>query len=143
MKQLLTGVSLLSFLIFSLYAFANNNYLLAVITALFYVVDPLYYVTTSTYAARTIPDEMRGRVSSLARLIVLGAHSFGFFITGILLQYLGSKWTIGVFSGLLFFLFLATLLSRKFAQVDSAIEGSATALSERGSHPTSTRIDLF
>jgi len=118
MKQLLVGVSLLSFLIFSLYAFAINNVLLAGITALFYAVDPLYNVTTSSYSAKIIPDEIRGRVTSLTRLVVLGAYSFGFFITGNLLQYLGSKWTIGVFSCLLFSLFLMSLLNKKPAQVN-------------------------
>jgi len=118
MKQLLVGVSLLSFLIFSLYAFAINNVLLAGITALFYAVDPLYNVTTSSYSAKIIPDEIRGRVTSLTRLVVLGAYSFGFFITGNLLQYLGSKWTIGVFSCLLFSLFLMSLLNKKPVQVN-------------------------
>ncbi len=90
MKQLLLGVSFLSFFIFSFYAIAINNVLLAGITALFYAVDPLYNVTTSSYSAKMIPDEMRGRVTSLTRLVVLGAYSFGFFITGNLLQYLST-----------------------------------------------------
>lgn len=113
LKQLLVGVSLLSFLIFSIYAIAINNFLLAGITFLFYLVDPLYDVTTSSYAAKIIPDEIRGRVTSLTRLVVLGAYSFGFFITGNILQYLGSSWTIGVFSILLFFLLLMTVVNKK------------------------------
>lgn len=117
MRQLVIGISLLSFLIFSLYAFTINNFLLAGITSLFYAVDPLYNVTTSSYSARIIPDEIRGRVISLTRLVVLGANSFGFFITGNLLQYFGSKWTIIVFSCLLFSLFLMTLLNKKLAHV--------------------------
>lgn len=117
MKQLLISVSLFSFLIFSLYAFAANNFLLAGITALFYLLDPLYNVTVSSYSARTIPDEIRGKVSSLTRLVILGAYSLGFFITGNLLLYFGSKWTIGAFSCLLFFLFLMTLLDKKSIQV--------------------------
>lgn len=115
MKQLLVGVSLLSFFIFSLYAIAINNVLLAGITALLYAIDPLYNVTTSSYSAKMVPDEMRGRVTSLARLVVLGAYSFGFFITGNLLQYLGSRWTIGVFSFMLLLLFIATAKNRNLA----------------------------
>ncbi len=117
MRQLLIGISLLSFLIFSLYTLAINNFLLAAITALFYAVDPLYNVTTSSYSAKTIPDEIRGRVISLTRLVVLGANSFGFYMTGNLLQHLGSQGTIGVFSGLLFVLFLMTLLTKKMTPV--------------------------
>jgi MFS family permease len=115
MQQLLLGVSLLSCFIFSLYAIAINNFLLAGITALFYAVDPLYNVTTSSYSAKIIPDEIRGRVTSLTRLVVLGAYSFGFFITGNLLQYLGSRWTIGIFSMMLLLLFVATAKNRNLA----------------------------
>ena len=113
---MLIGIALLSFVIFGLYALAINNYLLAAITALYYAIDPLYFVTTSSYFARTIPDEIRGRVTSLNRLVVLGANSFGFFITGNLLQHLGSQWTIGIFSCLLFALFLAALLNKRLVQ---------------------------
>lgn len=117
MRQLLIGVTFLSFIIFSLYAIAINNFLLALITALFYVVDPLYNVTTSSYSAIIIPDEIRGRVTSLTRLVVLGAYSFGFFMTGMLLQYLGNNWTIGVFSIMLLLLFIATAKNRNLAVI--------------------------
>ena len=115
MRQLLIGVTFLSFLIFTLYAVVINNFLLAGITALFYAVDTLYDVTTSSYSAKIVPDGIRGRVTSLTRLVVLAAYSFGFFITGNLLQFLGSQWTIGIFSCFLFFLFLITTLNRKLS----------------------------
>lgn len=115
MKQLLIGVSFLSFIFISLYTFAVNNYLLALITALFYIVDPLYNVTTSSYSAKTIPDEIRGRVTSLTRLVVLGSYSLGFFATGMLLQYVGTFQTIIVFVWLLFILFIMTLLNKSIA----------------------------
>lgn len=131
MKQLLTGISFLSFFVFSLYALALNAYFLAGITALFYAIDPLYNVTVSSYSARTIPDELRGRVISLTRLIVLAGHSFGFFITGNLLQYCGSKVTIWIFSCLLLFLFLMILfqknLRKKLYQSCSPAAGSRTS----------------
>jgi MFS family permease len=117
MRQLIIGISVVTFLIFSLYALAINNFLLAGITFLFYLVDPLYDVTTSSYSAKIIPDTIRGRVTSLTRIVVLGAYSFGFFITGNLLQYIGSNWTIGIFSCFLFILFLATVASKKLAHI--------------------------
>lgn len=113
MKQLLMGVSLISFIVISMYAIAINNFLLAGITFIYYLVDPLYNVIVSSYFAKTIPDEIRGRVTSLNRLVVLGAYSFGFFITGNLLQYAGGNWTIGVFSYLLFILFVTVFLNKK------------------------------
>ncbi len=117
MKQLLTGLSLYNFLIFGLYAFAANDFLLAAVTVLLYAAEPLQHITTSSYSAKIIPDRIRGRVVSLTRMIMLGAHSFGFFITGTLLQYLGDQWTIGVLSCLLFALFLATFFSKKLSDV--------------------------
>lgn len=116
MRQLLAGISFLSFLIFSLYAVAVNDFLLAGITLLYYVLDPVYYVTTWSYSAKTVPDEIRGRITSLTRLVTLAAHSFGFFITGYLLQYLGTRWTIGLFSALLLLLFLLTLTNKRLTQ---------------------------
>ncbi len=117
LKQILVSINLLSFVFFCMYAFARNVFLLALITALFYAVDPLHNTTTSTYAAKITPDTIRGRVISLTRIQVLAANSLGFFIAGITLQYLGSSWTIGLFSGLLFVLFAAVATSKRLAKV--------------------------
>jgi len=113
MRPLLMNASFLSFFIFSLYAVAINNYLLAAVTAMLYAIEPLFEVIASTYTIKVIPDALRGRILSLNRPIIYGAYSLGFFIAGILLQYLGGNWTIGLFSCLLFILFLATLLNKK------------------------------
>ncbi len=114
--QLLLGTTFLSFVIFGAYAEASTIAPLAVITALFYAVDTLYVVTTSSYSAVLTPDALRGRVVSLTRLVALGAHSLGFFLTGLLLQYLGSTRTIIGLTGLLLLLFLATVLDRNLAR---------------------------
>ncbi len=74
-----------------------------------------YEVTTSTYTVSVVPDFIRGRVTSLTRLVVLGAYSLGFFVTGILLQYFVSTWTIIIFSCLLLLLALMTVLNKTLA----------------------------
>ena len=116
MVQLLRGTTFLSVVIFAAYAVASNNVLLAVITALFYAVDTLYVVTVSSYSAAITPDALRGRVVSLTRLTSLGAHSLGFFLTGLLLQYLGSARTIVGLACLLLLLFLATAANKNLAR---------------------------
>lgn len=116
-RQLLLGTTFLSAVIFGAYAAASNIALLAAITALFYAVDTLYIVTVSSYSARITPDTIRSRVVSLTRLLTLGAHSLGFFLTGIALQYLGATPTIGLFAGLLLLLFLATAANKRLATV--------------------------
>jgi MFS family permease len=114
--QLLRGTTFLSVVLFAAYATAANNAILAAITALFYAVDTLYTVTTSSYSATIIPDPLRGRVVSLTRLVSLGAHSGGFFLTGLLLSAAGSARTIAILAALLLVLFLATLTNKALAR---------------------------
>lgn len=116
-RQLLRGTALLSLVIVAAYAGAANNALLAAITALFYAVDTFYVVAASSYSATVTPDALRGRVVSLTRLVTLGAHALGFFVTGLLLQYRGSARTIAVLSSLLLLVFLATMANRSLARV--------------------------
>jgi MFS family permease len=115
-EQLLLATTFVSFVAFGAYAAASNVALLAAITALFYAVDTLYVVITSSYSAALTPDALRGRVVSLTRLVSLGSHSLGFFLTGLLLQYLGSARTIAGLTGLLFLLFLTTVANRKLTR---------------------------
>lgn len=117
LKHLLIAINLLSFLFLLSYFFAVNIFLLALITALFYLVDPLHNVVTSTYSASITPDNIRGRVISLTRIQVLAANSAGFFVAGIALQYFGSSLTIGLFSGFLLILFLAVVTNKRLAKI--------------------------
>jgi MFS family permease len=120
-KQLLILVSALSLIVISLYAFVVNSLMILAITALVYAVDPFYVATASNYTTKIIPDAIRGRVMSLVRLVTLGAYSFGFFVTGITLQYLGSRWTIGIFSCLLFVLLVRVVSNSRLAEVDQVM----------------------
>jgi MFS family permease len=108
LRQLLLGTTALTALIFGAYAAAASVALLALVTALYYAVDTLYTVTTSSYSATITPDAIRGRVVSLTRLTSLGAHALGFLLTGLLLEHVGSAPTIGLYAALLLGLFLLT-----------------------------------
>jgi predicted MFS family arabinose efflux permease len=116
LKQLLAGVSLLSLIVLGLYALANSIYALGLVTALYYAVDPLFHVTTSSYSAKVIPDRLRARVVSFTRLQVLAANSLGFFIVGQSLEYLGSRDTIYLFIGVLVILFVLIVANPKLSQ---------------------------
>ncbi len=113
LKQLLVGINLLTFLFFCLYGFATSVLMLAVVTALIFAVDPLHNLTTAAYSRNIIPDKIRGRVISLTRMQVLAANSLGFFVAGLTLQHLGSGWTVALFSGLLFVLFIAVTINKR------------------------------
>jgi len=78
---------------------------------------PVFEITTATYTVSVVPDAIRGRILSLTRLVVLGAYSLGFFVTGILLQFVGSTRTIVIFSCLLFFLALIVIFNKSLRQI--------------------------
>lgn len=107
--HILIATTTLSFLIFTLYFFAYNAIILAAITAALEAVTSIYEVTAFTYGVSVIPDRIRGRVTSITRLVVLGCYSFGFFIMGSMLQWIGTTWSILVFSCLLLMLAVMTI----------------------------------
>ncbi len=109
-RTLLLITTGLNCLIFACYAFAYNDVLLGFVTAIFYSIVPVYEVTTGTYSANIIPNNIRGRVLSLTRLIVLASLSFGYVFTGWLIQYF-SAGTIPILFGILLILALMTVLS--------------------------------
>src|SRR5258708_19156061 len=104
LKQLLLGVSVVSTIVFCLFGFADSVVVIAMVTALYYAVDPLFHVTTSSYSAEVIPDNIRGRVISLTRLQVLAANSLGFFLVGQALEYLSTATTIYLLAAFLLLL---------------------------------------
>ena len=109
-RTLLLITTGLNCLIFACYAFAYNDLLLGVITATLCSTVPLYEVTTATYSADIIPNNMRGRVLILTRLVVLASSSSGYVFTGWLIQYF-SAGTIPILFGILLVLVLMTAFS--------------------------------
>ncbi|MGH2410990.1 MAG: MFS transporter, partial [Chloroflexota bacterium] len=71
------------------YLEATNVFLITIVTAGVYGIDPLFEIALRTRTNVDIPDALRGRVLSLFRVVELGSYSLGFFVTGILLQYAG------------------------------------------------------
>lgn len=116
LKQLLVAICLLSFLVMNLYFIASTVILIAAVTALFYAIDPLWEVSTGAHPVAIVPDYIRGRVLSLTRMVLLGANSLGLFATGLAIHYLGGTWTIGLYTILLFALFMAVLANKKIRE---------------------------
>lgn len=114
---ILLATTTLSFLIFTFYFVASTLLILAMITAAFSAMTSVYEVAVSSYSASVIPDEVRGRVSSLTRLVVLGSYSLGFFVMGSLLQWLGTTEAILIFSCLLLSLALLTFFNTSLRQI--------------------------
>ncbi|GCE17661.1 MFS transporter [Dictyobacter kobayashii] len=58
------------------------------------LLSPIYNVANMDYRFKITPDVMRGRVNSVSRLISNGLAPLGLTLTGLLLQYYGTKMTI-------------------------------------------------
>jgi MFS family permease len=69
-----------------LYLVASNLIVLAAITAVFSTTAAVQSTTQLSYRLSLIPDELRGRVSSVLRLISYAGPPLGYALTGALLQ---------------------------------------------------------
>ncbi len=104
----------LTWFVVTSYIGATTVPLLAVATAALYAAGPPFEITAGTYSASIVPDALRGRISSLLRLVELGSYSLGLAVTGALLQSIGDIWTIALLSALLFALTLFAALNPLF-----------------------------
>lgn len=77
-----------------LFAVARTPLTLGIVTAVTFVVVPIYMATQFSYRLRLIPDNLQGRVNSVFRLIAFGSEPLGIALTGVLLQIWGPVATI-------------------------------------------------
>lgn len=59
-----------------------------------YLLGPIYNIVNISYRFKVTPDEMRGRVNSVSRMISNGLAPLGLTLTGLLLQYYGAQVTV-------------------------------------------------
>jgi MFS family permease len=118
--QVIIGTRILTTLIFPLYLFASNIFLLGLVTVTLYLLDPIYDVVQYSYRLALIPDHLRGRVNSSFRLIAWGARPIAAALTGILLEQAGATATVLVFSivGVFFMLPVFSPAVRKAPPLD-------------------------
>jgi hypothetical protein len=76
-----------------------------------YLQVPFYNAVYIGYRLALTPDELRGRVNSVARLIAFGFSPLGLALTGISLQYTGPRITVLLAVGVQAFLALAAMLN--------------------------------
>jgi len=103
-----------TWILVSCYLAATTIFLITVVTAGVYFFGPFYEISMRTCTNVGVPDAIRGRVFSLARVVELGSYSLGFFVIGLLLQYAGSVVAIGCLAGILFGLTLFAKLNPSF-----------------------------
>lgn len=110
--QVLTGATWVWALTWLLFAIAPNPLLLGIVTALSFIVVPIYTGTQYSYRIAMIPDSLQGRVNSVFRLIAFGTQPLGLALTGVLLQAIGPVSTVLVLFIPQFILCIAVTLNR-------------------------------
>ena len=90
------------------------------------VVIAVYNVVLVSYRLALIPDELQGRVNSVARLIAVGSNAVGMVLTGLLLQSVGPKATIVTCFVWLLVLTLVTTASPKVRHAHPLTAGPST-----------------
>jgi predicted MFS family arabinose efflux permease len=76
----------------------DNLALLAVVSLLFAITDPIYDITQFSYRMVLIPDALQGRVNSAYRVIARATPPLGLALMGILLQHTSALATIALLS---------------------------------------------
>jgi MFS family permease len=77
-----------------LFAIAPNPLILGIVTAISFIIVPIYLSVQFSYRLALIPDHLQGRVNSVFRLIAFGSEPIGLAVTGILLQSIGPVQTV-------------------------------------------------
>jgi MFS family permease len=92
--QLMIGSTWIWALTWLLFAIAPNPLVLGIVTAVSFVIVPIFLSVQFGYRLALIPDHLQGRVNSVFRLIAYGSEPIGLAVTGILLQAFGPITTV-------------------------------------------------
>ena len=95
-----------------LFAFAPNPLILGIVTAVSFIIVPIFLSVQFGYRLALIPDHLQGRVNSVFRLIAFGSEPIGLAVTGILLQAFGPITTVLILFVPQFFLSIAATLNK-------------------------------
>ena len=92
--QLMIGSTWIWALTWLLFAFAPNPLVLGIVTAVSFIIVPIFLSVQFGYRLALIPDHLQGRVNSVFGLIAFGSEPIGLAVTGILLQAFGPIATV-------------------------------------------------
>jgi predicted MFS family arabinose efflux permease len=117
-------------LLFPLQAVAPNPVALGCIAAGLFSVGPVYNVALFSYRLSIVPDHLLGRVTSSVRLVATGTMPLGSALAGLLLQAVGPRPTVLIFSACLLFVAVVSILNsqvRHAPQISEMAAEEATA----------------
>jgi MFS family permease len=111
-------------LLMPLAAFTENIYALGAIFAGCSYVGGLFNVVGGVYMVRITPDEMMGRIGSVASLLASGTNFIGAFAAGFIIEGLGTSNAILALSGLMGLLVVLAVASPAVRNVVRTPEGA-------------------
>ena len=109
--QVIVAVIWVSALLLPLYAIVPWYFLLGAVGAAINFVVPIYNVVQFSYRLSIIPDRLQGRVNSVFRLLAFGFMPVGAALSGVLIERFGVIAAVGVFSGWMLLLAVATMVN--------------------------------
>jgi hypothetical protein len=83
-------------LLWPFYGLVATPWLLGAVIAGLALIDTVAYFYTASYRLSIVPDQLQGRVSSIARLVLFGFLTLGPAAVGACLQKFGVMPTIGI-----------------------------------------------
>jgi predicted MFS family arabinose efflux permease len=110
--QLMIGSTWIWALTWLLFAVAPDPLILGVVTAVTFIIVPIYLSVQFGYRLALIPDHLQGRVNSVFGLIAFGSEPIGLAVTGILLQAFGPITTVLILFVPQFLLSIAATLNK-------------------------------
>lgn len=84
--------------LFPLYGLLNNFLLLALVSAVSYLLGSWFNITQFSYRLALIPENLQGRVNSVFRMFALGSIPIGAALAGILIERFGAEKTVLFYS---------------------------------------------
>jgi predicted MFS family arabinose efflux permease len=106
------GTTLVSMVLWPPLIFAPNIWWLGAISAVSFLMGPIYNVTQFSYRLALIPDLLQGRVNSVFRLLAFGGQPLGLALTGLALENIGADNTIWIIFAGFVVMSLSTILNK-------------------------------
>lgn len=90
------------------YIFAPDILSIGILTAISFLISPIYNVTQMSYRMALIPDRLQGRVNSVFRLVAFSGQPLGFALTGVALDAFGPHYTLAAIGAIQLLMALLT-----------------------------------
>jgi len=125
LRQIVVGAHWVWWLLLCFIALAPNPLVIGGLLGLIEVVVSISLVAQYTYRLANIPDALRGRVTSVYRLLVIAGQPLGLTLAGVLAQALHPVPTMLLFAGIGLVLAVAATLSPQLRQAARAEQPAA------------------